>query len=116
MDVDFHRSGVIMAYFTAGFGMLHLLLAGMYGHAASGAEGLGLSAAEKRLTRIAWIDDLATALSAFAVGAIAYFTELNGFAGFLLLISWRFGWVLSLFMKPDPAPLQSDTEGEASPD
>ena len=103
MEVGYNDSGVIMAYFAAGYCAFNVLICAMYCHALSKAGSLNLSPNEIALTRqhvYAFVS--ATALS-IAIGALAYFTPLNGFAGFLLVFVGVAAWIISKVIKlPDP--------------
>lgn len=87
-EIDYEASGVIMAYFTVGYAVLQILLSMMYAHALSMREALSMSDIEVRLTRFSQAGALISASVSIAVGLIAYFTPLNGFAGALMVLIW----------------------------
>ena len=98
-EIDYEASGMIMAYFTVGFAVLQGLLAMMYAHALSKREALALSDMEIRLTRLSRTASVIVAGVSLAVGAIAYFTDLNGFAGVFMFSIWPLTWLAAKRLK-----------------
>lgn len=82
--MNFETSGKILAVFGVIYGAVFLNLALMYQYILSKADLLDLNAYELSLTRRAYFYWKSAALLGFFVASIAYFTPLNGFAGFIL--------------------------------
>jgi len=94
-DIEYEDSGVIMAYFAGGYAVLQTLMSTLYSHALSKREQLELSETEIALTRLSRTAALATAIVGVLVAAVAYFTDLNGFAGALMFLNWPVVWIAS---------------------
>lgn len=103
--LSFEASGVILGYFGAGFGFIHILFALMYRHALKKKELLSLSLPEQIITRQAIFVHLATVAITLFMGAAAYFTPLNGMAGFIMAFT---GFIYMTAPKLYPLPQNPD--------
>jgi len=95
LQIGYNESGVIMAYFSAGYAVFNALLSAMYAHALSKADALELSDLEKILTRKRMFTFGFTGVLAIAIGAVAWLTPLNGFAGFFYIMMGIGAWLIS---------------------
>lgn len=111
MEVGYRESGIILAFFAAGFGAIYVTIALMYVRALSLADELGLTAREKVLTRRTLYVHFARVAAAMIVVALSGFTPLNGFAGFALGLIWPFAAIAGAL-----TPLPRDSEAAAAND
>jgi hypothetical protein len=111
MEVGYRESGIILAFFSAGFGAIYLTIALMYARALSLAAELGLSPKEKVLTRRTLYVHFARIAASIIVVVLASFTPLNGFAGFALTLIWPFAAVAGAL-----TPLPRDSDSAAAND
>ena len=88
IGMDFERSGQILALFGLGFMIVHLLFLMMHRHVLKKQTLLDLAASETVMTQRSTFFHLWTALLSALTAALAYFTFLNGFAGFILCATW----------------------------
>lgn len=103
MRVTYSDSGVIMAYFSAGYAAYSVLLGAMYAHAQSKADALDLTVEERVITRQSTYSFFFSGLLATVIGASAWLTPLNGFAGFFYWIAGPGAWLISSLIKlPKP--------------
>lgn len=84
MNLNFSRSGNILGFFGLGFMVVHLIYVFMHRHVLSKYKILDLSETEKQITKQSIFYHSGVALLAIIMGGLAYFTSLNGFAGFTL--------------------------------
>ncbi|GLQ19536.1 TMEM175 family protein [Algimonas porphyrae] len=105
---SFEISGRIIAIFGVIYGMLFSVISLMYVHALRQAEVLQLNAYELAMTQRACFARGFEACLAFGVAALAWFTNLNGFAGGLLFFTWvPYVWGRKIF------PVQADDSQES---
>lgn len=100
MQIGYRESGIIMAYFTIGYGAIHLLFTMMYAHALSRKDMLSLNATEIAISRRSLAIALFAALLSFAIAGVALMTPLYGFAGFFMLLILPAGWLIGRLMRP----------------
>lgn len=101
-QITFERSGIIVGYFTAGFGVTQLIFASMYAYALRRAELIGLSATERTLTwQVIWIYLLGATLCGVAC-ALAVLTPMNGFAGFIMNLNIPGNRIVRSLTTPKP--------------
>jgi uncharacterized membrane protein len=100
-------SGKILAVFGVIYGAVFLNLALMYQYILSKAQLLDLNSYELSLTQRAYFYWKGAALLSFLVAAIAYFTPLNGFAGFILCFT---GLISAISRKRYPAVASSEPD------
>jgi len=84
LRLDFERSGKILGFFGIGFMVVHILYVLMHRHVFRKAELLELRETELQITRQSIFYHCSVAVLAILMGGLAYFTPLNGFAGFIL--------------------------------
>lgn len=84
MELSYSRAGNILGFFGLGFMVVHLIYLFMHRHVLSKRDLLGLSKTEVLITKRSIFYHGGVSLLAIAVGGLAYFTALNGFAGFIL--------------------------------
>ncbi len=84
MELTFSDSGIIIAYFGVGFAIVHALYALMYRHVIKKRELLSLSDYEFTITKRSVLTHWGTVIIALFAAAMAYFTPLNGLAGFII--------------------------------
>ncbi len=108
MEVGYRESGIILAFFAAGFAAIYATIALMYARVLDLADEIGLSASEKVLTRRTLYVHFARISAALLVVVGAGFTPLNGFAGFGLMLIWPFAYVAQAL-----TPLPEDSEAAA---
>ena len=111
MEVGYRESGIILAFFAAGFGAIYLIIALMYARVLSLAAEIGLSPKEKVLTRRTLYVHFARIAASLLVFLLAGFTPLNGFAGFGLGLIWPFAMIATAL-----TPLPKGSEAEAAND
>jgi uncharacterized membrane protein len=111
MEVGYRESGIILAFFAAGFGAIYLIIALMYARVLSLAAEIGLSPKEKVLTRRTLYVHFARIAASLLVFLLASFTPLNGFAGFGLVLIWPFAMIATAL-----TPLPKGSEAEAAND
>jgi len=91
MQVTFKRSGIILAYFAAGYAIIQTVLGFMYSHALAKKDLLALSENEQQVTRLSRTQHFTFASLTVVVGLLACFTPLYGFAGILMCLDWPIG-------------------------
>lgn len=111
MEVGYRESGIILAFFAAGFGAIYLTIALMYARVLGLADEIGLSPKEKVLTRRTLYVHYARIAASLLVVVMAGFTPLNGFAGFGLGLIWPFAVIASAL-----TPLPKGSEAAAAND
>lgn len=87
MMLNFERSGNILGFYGVGFMVVHFIYFLMYRHALSKHELLSLSDTEMTITRQSIYYHGRVAILSIVMASLAYFTSLNGFAGFILLLT-----------------------------
>lgn len=87
MQLNFGRSGNILGFFGLGFMVVQLIYYLMHRHALSKHEWLNLSDTEIKITQQSIFYHSRLALLSSLMAGLAYFTVLNGFAGFILMFS-----------------------------
>lgn len=102
MQVEYKQSGQILALFSGGFGLVYLVIAGMYAHALKMAAEIRLSAREIVLTRRMMYYHIAKIAIAAATVVAALFAGLNGFAGFFYFFIGPGIWVVDKLMPLPP--------------
>lgn len=80
------EAGEIMAYFSVGYACTYLLINLMYERAASKSELLELNATEQRMTLHSIVYTRVQICLGVLIGALAMFTPIGPFAGFLFWI------------------------------
>jgi len=88
MGLSYESSGIILGYFGVGYMVVYVTFTLMKRHVLRKRELLELSETEIILTKQSIFEDLGTALLSIVMASLAYFTALNGFAGFLMFFSW----------------------------
>ncbi|WP_026942540.1 TMEM175 family protein [Hellea balneolensis] len=101
MRLNFSSSGNILGFFGLGFMVVHILYMLMHRHVLSKYTLLNLSEIEMKITRQSIFYHSGVALLAVIMGGLAYFTPLNGFAGFILAFT---GLIPFLGQKKYPVP------------
>ncbi|MDA8708698.1 TMEM175 family protein [Hellea sp.] len=91
LRLDYERSGNILGFFGFGFMVVHALYFFMYRHVLNKFALLELTETELQITRQSVFYHCGTAILAIVMGSLAYFTQLNGFAGFILTLSALIG-------------------------
>lgn len=84
MELTFPDSGIVIAYFGVGFAIIHALFALMYRHVIKKRELLALSDYEFVITKRSVFTHWSTVVVALTAAVLAYFTPLNGVAGFFI--------------------------------
>lgn len=84
MRLNFSRSGNILGFFGLGYMVVHILYVLMHQHVLSKHALLDLSETEMQITRQSIFYHIGVAAMSVLMGGLAYFTPLNGFAGFIL--------------------------------
>lgn len=84
MRLDFEFSGNILGFFGVGFMVVHLIYLLMHRHVLNKRELLRLSDTEIKITKRSIFYHTGVAILAIAMGSLAYFTQLNGFASIIL--------------------------------
>lgn len=84
---SFETSGIIIAIFGVTYGVAYGLLWLMYGHVLRKADRLDLNDYERAMTRQTWVSMAINTVIALTAAGLAYFTALNGFAGFILALN-----------------------------
>ncbi|MEP3888939.1 MAG: TMEM175 family protein [Hellea sp.] len=84
MRLNFSLSGNILGFFGLGFMVVHLLYTFMHQHVLSKRKLLDLSDTEVLITKQSIFYHVGVAFLSIVMGGLAYFTRLNGFAGFIL--------------------------------
>jgi len=87
MQLTFDRSGNILGFFGLGFMVVHLLYLLMHSHVLKKHTLLNLSNTEMQITRQSIFYHGGVAVLSILMGSLAYFTPLNGFAGFTLALT-----------------------------
>lgn len=87
MQLSYERSGNILGFFGLGFMVVHLLYVFMHRHVLRKRELLDLSETEMQITRQSIFYHGGVAVLSILMGSLAYFTRINGFAGFLLALT-----------------------------
>ncbi len=105
MEMTFDRSGNILGFFGLGFMIIHLLYAFMYQHVIKKHKLLELTDSEMAITHRSLYYHGGVALLSATMGALAYFTPMNGFAGFILAFT---GLVAVLGNRKYPMPETND--------
>ncbi len=101
MRLDFDKSGNILGFFGLGFMVVHLLYLLMHRHVLKKRDLLKLSDTEIQITRKSIFYHSGVTFLAALMGCLAYFTDLNGFAGFILALA---GLVAFLGNRKYPVP------------
>jgi hypothetical protein len=109
MEVGYRESGIILAFFAAGFGAIYLIIALMYARVLRLADEIGLSPKERVLTRRTLYVHYARIAASLLVFGLAGFTPLNGFAGIGLSLIWPFAMIATAL-----TPLPKGSEAEAT--
>lgn len=90
---SFDTSGVILCFFGIGYALVHLIYALMHQHVVKKREPLNLSETELQITKQSiFVNWLMVALSV-VMSAVAFFSPLNGLAGFILSLSGFVHWI-----------------------
>lgn len=94
MNLNFQRSGYILAYFCIGYAAINGCYYFMYRHALNKAKILNLSAAELTITRGSKTMFGCMTILCIIVGFLCGLTPIYGFGGWLLALNWPLGvWV-----------------------
>lgn len=105
--MNFNQAGILMAYFTAGLTIIFALILGMYLHAMRNADLLGLSPAERIITRRSiWRYGAQICLGIVATIA-ALNSNIGPFAGFILNLNIPVAIAIRLTLK---LPAASNTD------
>ena len=91
LHLDLDRSGNILGFFGVGFMVVHILYFLMHRHVFRKAKLLDLTETELQITRQSIFYHCGVAALAILMGSLAYFTQLNGFAGFILTLTGVIG-------------------------
>lgn len=84
----FSQSGVIIGYFSIAYAVAHATLALMYMHVSKKRELLALNTYELAVTRREITLRIGMCLLALVAAGLALFTLLNGFAGFVISLTF----------------------------
>ena len=101
MQLDYARAGNILGFFGLGFMVVHAIYLFMHRHVLSKSTLLALSDTEILVTKRSIFYHGGVSLLSLAVGVLAYFTPLSGFAGFILTLT---GFVSFWSRKKYPFP------------
>jgi len=104
MRIGFRESGIIMAYFAAGYAVVFLIFSQMYRHALKKAESLQLNPIEIVMTRRSIWDFRAQVVCAALVFIGALFTPINAFSAFAFWLLWPVDFVINRRFKLPAEP------------
>lgn len=85
--MNFDTSGTVLAVFSMIYAAVYVNLAVMYRHILGKSDWLDLNAYELAITRRTYFYWKGGAILCLIVASAAYFTQLNGFAGFFLCLN-----------------------------
>jgi len=91
LQLDYGRSGNILGFFGFGFMVVHVVYFLMHRHVLRKSQRLELTQTELQITRQSIFYHCGVASLAIVMGSLAYFTPLNGFAGFILTLTGVIG-------------------------
>jgi uncharacterized membrane protein len=86
MQLTYPDSGIVLAYFGIGFAIIHALYALMHRHVIKKRALLALTDYEFLITKRSVFAHCGAVIISLFMASIAYFTELNGNAGFLMAL------------------------------
>ena len=99
---SFDTSGVILGFFGVGYALVHLIYALMHHHVIKKKDKLALSPVEIIITKRSIFTNWFLVLLSSVMAAIAYFSPLNGMAGFILGFSGLAYWASKVKYKTPP--------------
>lgn len=94
LELTYERSGIILAYFAMGYALIQTLLLLMYRHALAHKDALNLTKDEITLARGIMYAYMSVIIVSFTVAALAYFTPMNGFAGWAYFLTWPAAYII----------------------
>lgn len=89
---SFSSSGVILAFFGVGYAFVHAIYALMHQHVLKKHDLINLTETEQQMTRQSIFSNWFVVALAGLMSALAYFTAMNGMAGFVLAFSGLGYW------------------------
>lgn len=112
-EIQYREAGIIMGYFALGYGLVYLVISQMYVHALSKADLLGLTPAERAMTRQSiWIFRVQITVVA-VTGICAVWTPMQAFSGWLMGLIWPAAMMVDRFV---PIPEQEEAGAIPSAD
>lgn len=101
MRVDFKRSGLILMYFTLGYGAINFCFWLMYRHALKKSELLQLSDTEIHISKGSRAMFGFMTILCLVVAIVCGFTPMAGFGGWLLALNWPVAvWISKKYAPP----------------
>jgi len=101
---SFDTSGVILGFFGIGYALVHMIYALMHQHVIKKQDKLALTPVEIIITKRSIFTNWFMVLLSALMAGIAYFSPLNGMAGFILGVSSLVYWAAKAKYKiPPPA-------------
>ena len=114
MEIGYHESGIMMAYFAAGYAVAYLFVSQLYAHAFRKADMLELDEIERMMTKRTIWTFRAQVLCSVLVFLSALFTPLVAFSGFLLFLFYPMNLLIKRKFKQPIDPDTGNVAGAAA--